>query len=356
MEKSEIVLIVDDDEMNRDLLNDHLETLEYQVIEAENGKIAIEKAIIEQPDLIIMDIMMPVMNGYQAIKELKSIETTKNIPIVIATALGSREEKLEGITIGADDYLTKPIDIEELAVRVKNNLAKKKYTDLLNNQNEILYKKVLQKTKEIQDAFIETTHRLTLAAEYKDPETGEHIKRISIYTKELAMEMGQPQSFVDTIHYASAMHDIGKVGIPDSILLKPGPLDEQEWSVMQKHTEIGSKIFYQSSSPLLKMAYEIAYAHHEKWNGSGYPRGLKQEEIALPARMMMICDQYDALRSNRPYKSSLSHEKTMDILQNGDGRTLPEHFDPRVLSAFAKVSDRFNDIYTRYSDNSAGEE
>ena len=353
MEESTTILIVDDEAFNRDLINEHIETLGYQGIEAENGKEAVEIAIEQQPDLIIMDIMMPVLDGFKAIAELKKLEATKHIPVIIATALGARDEKIKGISVGADDYLTKPIDFEELSVRVENVLAKKRYTNLLQHQNEILHEKVIERTREIQKAFVETTHRLTLAAEYKDPETGEHIKRISLYSKALAIQLKQDAKFVDEIFHAAAMHDIGKVGIPDGILLKPASLNEDEWQIMKSHSYIGARILQNSTSALLKMAYEIAYSHHEKWDGSGYPKGLKGVEIPLAARIMSICDQYDALRSKRPYKEPFSHEKTMTILLKGDERTHPEQFDPLVFQAFQSIAEQFDEIFNSYEDEEA---
>ena len=348
---SETILIVDDNEFNRQLLRAHTEIMGYSTITAGNGKEAIERAILDKPDLILMDVMMPVMTGFDATKELKKLEETKHIPIIIVTTLDSRKERLEGISMGADDYLTKPIDKEELRIRLNNNLAKKRYFDLLENQNKILAEKIVRKTMEIKQSFIETIHRLTLASEYKDPETGEHIKRISHFTRELAMQMNLGQSYAETIYHASAMHDIGKVSIPDAILLKKGPLDENEWIVMKSHSYIGARILKDSRSKILVMAEEIAYAHHERWDGKGYPRGLKQDEIPLPARIMNICDQYDALRSIRPYKPPISHEKTMDIILIGDDRTQPSHFDPEVLKAFIRIGDKIDRIFNAFIDD-----
>jgi len=350
MNNKELILIVDDEEFNRDLLCGHAENMGFLTIEASNGKEAIEKAISEKPDVIIMDVLMPVMNGFDATQELKKQDATKYIPIIIATTLDSREEMLKGISLGADDYLTKPIDIKELKIRLNNIMIKKRYYNLLDNQNEILHQKVIQKTKEIQKSFIETIHRLTLSAEYKDPETGEHIKRICNYTKVLAQKMNLDQNFINIIYHASAMHDIGKVGIPDHILLKKGPLDQDEWKVMKTHAYIGAKILQRSDSAFIKMGEEIAYAHHERWDGKGYPRGLKGSDIPMSARIMNICDQYDALRSKRPYKPSLSHNQAMDIILNGDGRTDPSHFDPAVLNAFKQISNQFDTIYSSFLD------
>ena len=198
--------------------------------------------------------------------------------------------------------------------------------------------------------YIDTVYRLTLASEYKDEETGAHIKRISYYTRELSQQMGMDGDFCDSIFYASPMHDIGKIAILDSILLKNGPLGDAEWKTMKTHAEIGAKILEGSESPLLQMAVDIAKCHHERWDGSGYPRGLRGEESPITSRIMNIADQYDALRSKRPYKPSFDHEKAVSIITKGDGRTMPYHFDPEILSAFKKSVNIFADIFEAQKD------
>jgi len=311
----------------------------------------VETAREQLPDAILMDVMMPVMDGFAATEALKSDETTKHIPVIIVTALDSRQDRLTGIEKGADDFLTKPPDAKELALRLKNNLRNKEFHDFLAQHNRILEETVAKRTRELRKGYVETVHRLTLAAEYKDEETGAHIRRISYYTRELAGALGMPAEFCECIFYASPMHDIGKVGIPDAILLKNGPLTNEEWEIMKTHSYLGAKILQGSDSPFLRMAEDIAYAHHERWDGKGYPRGLSGDDIPLTARIMNICDQYDALRSKRPYKPAFDHEKTVGIITRGDGRTMPEHFDPRVLAAFEKMTDIFADIFTTYRDD-----
>jgi putative two-component system response regulator len=204
---------------------------------------------------------------------------------------------------------------------------------------------VAERTKRLQESYVDTIHRLVRASESKDQHTGAHINRISHYAREIAESCNLGSEFAESIFYASPMHDIGKVAIPDAIQQKPGPLDATEWQAMKTHTTIGAKILEGSTSPYLQMAVDIAKHHHERWDGKGYPNGLKGEEIPLTARIMNICDQYDALRSERPYKPAFDHEKSCDIILVGSDRTSPEHFDPEVLGVFRKGHGRFAEIY-----------
>lgn len=358
------ILIVDDNRMNRELCRSLCAAIGYRTLEAVNGQDAVEKALAASPDLILMDLIMPVMGGFEATETLKKESRTRNIPVIIVTALDSREDRIKGIEAGANDFLTKPIDSVELPLRIRNNLEVKEYQDFLRDHNVILERQVTERTRELNDSlqalkethgkvragYIEAIYRLGLTAEHKDEETGTHIKRTSYYTRELAAHLGNGKEFEETIFHASPMHDIGKVGIPDSILFKAGRLDAGEWDVMKTHTSIGASILKGSESAFLKMAEEIALSHHERWDGGGYPDGLKGERIPLAGRIMNIADQYDALRSERPYKPGLDHERAVEIITVGDGRTMPGHFDPGVLEAFRKVAGRFQDIFEEYRD------
>ena len=358
------ILIVDDEEPNLRLLSSLLGALGYHTEVARNGTEAIKKTKTYRPDLILLDIMMPDMDGFEACELLKADAETANIPVVIVTALSDRDSKLKGLNAGANDFLTKPIDRSELTIRLKNLLKIKEYEDFMLRHNELLEDEVKKRTFELQEAmgeieraqeetkhsYIETIYRLTLAAEYKDEDTATHIKRISYYSRVLSQKLGQSESFVETMFYASPMHDIGKIGIPDSILLKPGELNDKEFEKIKSHTVIGAKILGNSSSDFLKSAETIALTHHERWDGTGYPQGLKEEDIPLMGRVMNIVDQYDSLRSKRPYKAGFSHEKAVEIIARGDGRTKPEHFDPAVLDAFIQMADEFDRIFEGYQE------
>ena len=342
MEKQRI-LIVDDSPSNIRLLNDILRD-EYSISITTNGERALKLAKSDsRPDLILLDIMMPEMDGYEVCRQLKASAKTKNIPVLFVTARCGIEDEKKGLELGAVDYITKPISPPIVASRVRNHMNLHLYQEHLEEQ-------VAKRTKQIQDGYHDTIYRLSLATEYKDEETGCHIQRIGYYAKELASKMGMDKEFCEAIFYASPMHDIGKVAIPDAILLKPGPLNDEEWEIMKTHTERGVKILEGSKSPYLQMAVDIAGCHHERWDGTGYPRGLKGEEIPLTARIMNIIDQYDALRSKRPYKPAYDQHKTISILTKSNGRTIPDHFDPEVFTNFKKVVDVFDDIFEAFKD------
>ena len=337
------ILVVDDTAINIKIINELLKD-EYHVSVATNGPDALALlASKNRPDLVLLDIMMPGMDGYEVCKQIKKDQSTSNIPVLFLTAMSQAEDETMGLEIGAVDYITKPINPPILLQRVRNHLA-------LHLHRERLEELVCQRTEQLREGYIDTIHRLTLTSEYKDEETGAHIKRISHYSKELARSMGMPEKFCDEIFHASPMHDIGKVAIPDAILLKQGPLDKAEWEVMKTHAEIGAKILSGSHSPFLEMAADIALCHHERWDGSGYPNNLSGQDIPLTARIMNIVDQYDALRSVRPYKPAFDHQKTLSIILNGDGRTLPRHFDPDLLNVFEKIADRFAEIFKSHLD------
>jgi putative two-component system response regulator len=290
-------------------------------------------------------VMMPGMSGHEVAARLKQDERTRNIPIIMVTALDDRESRLLALKAGAEEFLNKPVDRSELWVRVRNLLRLKEYQNSLATHNAMLEQQVAERTEQLADAYRETVYAMVSAAEYKDEDTGAHVQRISFYCLELAEQLGMTKDFCDTIFYASPMHDIGKIAIPDAVLLKPGSFTPQEWSVMKAHCALGAQILARGKSPYLQMGAEIALNHHERWDGGGYPNGIKGEDIPISARIMNICDQYDALRSKRPYKPALPHDKAFEIITVGDGRTMPGHFDPRVLAAFTAIAGRLHDVY-----------
>ena len=267
--KKATILVVDDTPDNLILMNSLLKE-DYKVKIANDGEKALRIAMSESPpDLILLDIMMPVMDGYEVCQRLKRDPKTTNIPVIFLTAKAEVEDEKKGLELGAVDYITKPISPPIVMARVKNHIALKAAADFLHDQNDFLELEVAKRTREVQESYLETIFTMTRAAEHKDEDTGAHVKRISYYSRELAEVLGMNKDFVDKIFFASPMHDIGKIGIPDHILLKPGGFTPDEWEVMKGHTSMGAKILGNSKSSYLKMGSEIALNHHERWDGGG---------------------------------------------------------------------------------------
>jgi putative two-component system response regulator len=278
---------------------------------------------------------------------LKEIEPDGYLPVLVITA--EPGHKMRALQSGAKDFISKPFDLGEVLARVHNLLEVRLLHKELHHYNELLEQRVRERTADLQENYLETIFTMTRAAEHKDEDTGAHVQRISYYSRELAQSLGLDQAFIDTIFFASPMHDIGKIGIPDHILLKPGGLTPEEWEIMKGHSSAGAKILGNGKSPYLKMGVEIALNHHERWDGEGYPNRKQGETIPLSARITNICDIYDALRSKRPYKPAFEHLKTVDIITHGDGRTQPKHFDPAILAAFQQNHLSFRDICEAYT-------
>lgn len=316
------VLVVDDMPENIDVLVGTLKQA-YDVKAAINGEMALKVVRTAPPDIILLDIMMPGIDGYEVCRRLKADHTTRHIPVIFITAKIGVEDELMGLELGAVDYIAKPISPPIVKARVQTHLA-------LYDQNRELDRKVTVRTKQLHQTRLQIIQRLGRAAEYKDNETGLHVIRMSYYARILGLASGMSESEADVLMNAAPMHDIGKIGIPDSILKKPGKLDPEEFKVMESHCEIGAEIIGDDDSELLQMAKVIALSHHEKWNGQGYPYKLQGEEIPRVGRIVAIADVFDALTSKRPYKEAWPVPDAINWLQKSAG----EHFDPLLVPVF----------------------
>jgi putative two-component system response regulator len=264
--------------------------------------------------------------------------------------MSDKHSRMLALKNGVEEFLEKPVDRIELSVRVRNLLRLKAYQHFLEHHNALLETEVEERTRQLTSSYREAMFTLTRAAEFKDEDTGAHIRRIGQYSAALAQALGMDATFRDEIFHASPMHDVGKIGIPDSVLLKPGGLGPSDWEVMKRHTLIGAAVLSSGASPYVIMGAQIARSHHERWDGTGYPDGLAGEKIPLAARITAVCDVYDALRSKRPYKLAMEHEQALHIMFEGDGRTQPGHFDPAVLEAFHAMAPAFAEIYASIRD------
>lgn len=341
------VLIVDDQEVNVRLFEQMLRHAGYVCVTSTMDPSEVcELHLKNRYDLILLDLLMPVMDGFQVMERLREIEPDGYLPVLVITAQPG--QKLSALQAGAKDFISKPFELTEVLARVHNMLEVRLLYKELHGYNDVLERRVRERTADLQESYLETILTMARAAEYKDEDTGAHVQRIGDYSRELARMLGMDEEFVDKIYFASPMHDVGKIGIPDHILLKPGGFTPDEWEVMKEHTSMGAKILGDSKSPYLKMGAEIALNHHEHWDGGGYPNGKRGEAIPLVARITNICDIYDALRSKRPYKPAFDHLKAVDIITRGDGRTQPEHLDPAILAAFGQNHESFRDIFEAY--------
>ena len=357
------ILVVDDTADNLDLMAGLLQD-RYRVKVAINGEKALQIARSgSPPDLILLDIMMPGLSGYQVCEQLKQDPATKDIPIIFLTAMAATEDETRGLELGAVDFITKPVNPPIVLARVATQLQLKVAADVLRDQKSWLEAEVQRRTHDliaIQDVTIQMMAGL---AETRDSETGNHIRRTQHYVKALAQQLRSHPRYgsqlddrtIDLLFRSAPLHDIGKVGIPDRILLKPGRFTPEEFAIMQTHTTLGRDAIATAERQLglevdfLRLAKEIAYSHQEKWDGSGYPQGLAGEAIPLSARLMALADVYDALISRRIYKQAMSQEDAVAIIEEGRGR----HFDPDVVEAFRAVAGEFRAIAERFGDSDA---
>ena len=354
------ILVVDDTPDNITLLCALLGDL-YRNKVATSGEKALKIAKAEpHPDLILLDIMMPEIDGYEVCRQLKADPATEHIPVIFLTAKTQEGDETKGFELGAVDYITKPIVPPILMARVHTHLALRDARKFLEQQNEVLEEQVEARTRQLaalQDAIIIAMASL---AETRDNDTGHHIRRTQHYVRELALCLQNQEKHraalsddvIETLYKTAPLHDIGKVGVPDRILLKPGRLTAEEFEEMKRHTIYGRDAIIaaeksmEASEGFLLTARDIAYSHHEKWDGSGYPEGLSGTDIPLPARLMAIADVYDALITKRVYKEAMPHEEAVKIIEAGTGT----HFDPEVVAAFSMVKDRFAGIAERFSE------
>jgi putative two-component system response regulator len=341
------ILIVDDTESHILLLRKILKGAGYgSIATTTNPSEAADLYREFRPDLVVLDLHMKPINGFEVIEQLKSLEPDSYAPVLMMTALNDQEVLLKALEVGARDFLNKPFDRVEALTRIRNQLEVRLLHNHVRDQNRILEETVRERTREIRETRLEVIRRLGRAAEYRDNETGLHIIRMSLAAARLGRAAGLSSTECDLLLNASPMHDIGKIGIPDAILLKAGPLDAEEWEIMKRHPAIGAELLAGGSSELMQMAETIAHCHHEKWDGTGYPRGLYGEKIPLAARIVAVCDVFDALLSARPYKKPWTVEAALAELD----RLAGSHFEPLLVALFRDVLTDVLDIQARYAD------
>ncbi len=352
MQTTDTIMVVDDTLVSLNVLADILSHCHYDVRPYLSAKEALDAAIAAPPDLILLDIAMPEMNGYELCEALKSHETLCEIPVLFISGFEDTEAKVKAFKKGGVDYITKPFRLGEVKARIKTHLKLHRLKRELKAQNEQLSDRVAQQVKEILDAQMATIFALTTLAEYRDRTTGGHIDRVGRYCRELAVRMLEQHvyrqiddRFISNLSYAAAMHDIGKVGISDAILLKPARLTPDEFNIIKTHTVLGAETLLQvhrlyPKNEFVQMGMEVARWHHEKWDASGYPDGIGGDQIPLSARIMAVVDVYDALRSLRPYKKAFSHETAIETIVNESGK----QFDPIIINALEASETQFNHL------------
>jgi putative two-component system response regulator len=354
------ILIVDDTYANLELLSDMLKLRGYQVRPAPSGPLAIQAAKNNPPDLILLDIAMPVMNGYQVCKILKEDNNLREIPVIFISALSDTKEKIEAFSSGGVDYITKPFQLEEVYARVETHLKLHRLQLEMEIYNEKLEKTVESQVKEIFESQMATIFAIAKLAESRDDDTGRHLEKVQLICRSISLKLLGNSDFrsiitrdyAENIFHASPLHDIGKVAIPDRILLKSDRLTVEEFEIMKTHAILGAETLLEVSEKypgnhFIKMGISIARHHHERWDGTGYPDGLSGNDIPLSARIMAVADVYEAVRSKRCYKAALSHEETNEIIIKGSGN----QFDPVIVSAYSEIDEEINGIYESMIDN-----
>jgi putative two-component system response regulator len=357
------VLVIDDTPENLSLMSALLKD-SYRVLVATSGERGLKIARGDTPpDLMLLDIMMPVMDGYQVLHELKTDPRTQTIPVIFLTSKAEEEDEEKGLNLGAVDYITKPISPPIVLARVATHLHLKAVSDFLRDKNQFLEAEVARRTRDLQAIQDVTITAMASLAETRDNDTGNHIRRTQYYVRSLCMALREHPRFasfltdknIDMLFKSAPLHDIGKVGVPDRILLKPGPLSSEEFEIMKRHPTLGRDAVQRAEEQLgtevefLRFAKEIAYGHQERWDGSGYPQGLKGDEIPISARLMAVADVYDALISRRVYKEPIPHDVAAAMILAGSGK----QFDPDIVAAFERQLDDFKAIQERYADDDA---
>lgn len=339
------LLVVDDTPENIDVLRGLLEE-DYVVKVATRGQLALKIVAAQPPDLILLDVMMPEMDGYEVCRQLKENEDTRHIPVIFVTAKGEADDEAKGFELGAADYITKPVSPPIVRARVRAHLELADQRRYLRDLVEERTGELERSNRKLRQTYLSMIQQLSRAADYRDNETGLHVMRVGHYSKLLGLASGMMPSRAELLMHASMMHDIGKIGIPDHVLLKPGKLSDEEFDIIKTHPEIGAKIIGDSDAEVLQMAKQVALTHHEKWNGKGYPHGLSGNDIPLVGRIVAIADVFDALTCVRPYKAAWPVEKAMALIAYEAG----QHFDPELARLFLNSQADVERIVREYSD------
>ncbi|MEW6116508.1 MAG: HD domain-containing phosphohydrolase [Nitrospirota bacterium] len=342
LQRKRVVYVADDVSINIELVESVFKSDPHMMIrKAENGKELLDSIHKNGlPDLLILDLMMPVMDGFEVLEKLKGLRDGNYFPIIVLSALTDKQSIVRALSMGADDYVTKPFFVEELKARVGNMLKLKERDEFLNTSLDVMETNLLEKLRMLEQTQVEVIIRLGKAAEFRDDETGRHIERIADYVNLITDELGLDQEQRMMMRYASPMHDVGKIGIPDGVLLKAGKLTSDEFEVIKLHTVIGSRILGGTSLPLLELAREISLTHHERWDGTGYPLGLKGKDIPLSGSIVAVADVFDALTSERVYKAAWPIEKALEYIREHREK----QFAPAVVDAFFHIQDKIINI------------